>query len=358
VPAAETSPSPHLPPVIEEKLRRLTLILTPLGIVVLLVSIWQNSQTKHLATEAYFGLPILVVYFTAIWLLTRFRYLSGQRASLAFILPICLHLCLEQFEHAVAGSLYTYGDPGNFGWTFVMYLLLSLTLERKQARAVSVFFLLVQIGIYASGLRRFTPTAEVQISFTQHFAASLIAIGVLGLTSDIRQYMNQIQHMATTDSLTGLVNRRQMQLHLEESVAAGKSFVLLLMDIDHFKQVNDQHGHNTGDAVLRELSTHIQTCLTSGSLLGRWGGEEFLVLLPDTSPGAVEQLAEILLRHTRQQTFPQQLTLTLSIGGAQYESGERPEDVVHRADMALYQAKQAGRNRFHFHGKAALADAA
>lgn len=339
-------------------MRRLTLILTPLGIVVLLISIWQNSQTKHVATEAYFGLPLLVVYFTAIWLLTRFRYLSGQRASLAFILPICLHLCLEQFEHAVAGSLYTDGDPGNFGWTFVMYLLLSLTLERKQARVVSVIFLVVQIAIYVSGLRRFTPTAEVQISFTQHFAASLIAIGVLGLTSDIRQYMSQIELMATTDSLTGLVNRRQMQLHLEEAVSTGQSFVLLLMDIDHFKQVNDQHGHNVGDSVLREISKHIHTCLRPHDLLGRWGGEEFLVLLPHASHHDVQQLTELLLQHTRQQTFPQELTLTLSIGGAQYESGERPEDVVHRADMALYQAKQAGRNRFHFHGKIVLADAA
>ncbi|MBB6050042.1 diguanylate cyclase domain-containing protein [Armatimonas rosea] len=358
MPATEVSPSPHLPPVIEEKLRRLTLTLTPLGILVLVISIWQNSQTKHVATEAYFGLPLLLVYFTAIWLLTRFRFLSGQRATLAFTLPICLHLCLEELEHAWAGSLYTDGDPGNFGWTFVMYLLLSLTLERQRARWVSVAFLLVQIAIYLSGLRRFTPTAEVQISFTQHFAASLIAIGVLGLTSDIRQYMGQVQLMAATDSLTGLINRRQMQLHLEEAVATQRGFVLLLLDIDHFKQVNDQHGHNTGDDVLRELSKHLHTCLRPQDLLGRWGGEEFLVLVPDASLDEVHQFAEALLQHTRKRTFPKKLSLTLSIGGAQYVAGERPEDVVHRADMALYQAKQTGRNRFHFHEKAPLADAA
>jgi two-component system cell cycle response regulator len=149
-----------------------------------------------------------------------------------------------------------------------------------------------------------------------------------------------------------------MQLHLEEAMSRPSGFMLLLIDIDHFKQINDTHGHNTGDTVLRELSSHLSANLGNDALLGRWGGEEFLVLLPRASYAELEQLAEDLLERVRQQSFAHGFPLTLSIGGALSSNEARPEDVVHRADTALYQAKEAGRNRFRAHLPSELKQAA
>jgi diguanylate cyclase (GGDEF)-like protein len=348
----------ELPQIIEEKLRQVTLVLLPIGVVLMFLSWYQNTQVKNHSYTDHFGLPFLVVTFTLIWALALRRHLSGRQATVSFTLALCLFLSAEQLELALVGSLYQYGDPGSFGWMFVMYMLLFLSLDSHQARWVSFCFLALNATIYFSGLVRFRATPEVHTSYTNHCAASFIGVCILGLYSELKQQLGKAQTLAATDALTGLINRRQMQLHLEEVVAKERGFVLLLLDIDHFKQVNDQHGHNTGDTVLRELSKHIHHCLGTGNLLGRWGGEEFLVLLPDASHRDVLQLAETLLQHTRQQIFAKKLTLTLSIGGAQYISGERPEDVVHRADMALYRAKQTGRNRFHFHEKSSLTDAA
>nr|WP_309687085.1 GGDEF domain-containing protein [Armatimonas sp.] len=100
---------------------------------------------------------------------------------------------------------------------------------------------------------------------------------------------------------------------------------------------------------MKELSHHLSTCLRSGDLLGRWGGEEFLLLLPNTTLQEAQNLAHRLVSTVRERRFANNLPITLSIGGAACLPGERPEDVVHRADTALYQAKQAGRDCFRFH---------
>ena len=345
----EVSEPFSLPPLIEEKLRRLTLVLTPVGILTLLLSIWQNTQIKNATQVAHYGLPLLSVIFSIVWVLTLKNRISGRQATLAFTIPACLHIYLEQLEHSVTGLLYQYGDPGNFGWMFVKFLLLFLSLNSHRARWVSFAFLATHVAIYVSGLRKFHPTPEIELSFTQYFIASMIAICILGLNSDIRQHLGKVQTLADTDALTQLINRRQMQLCLERSVQSPHPFVLLLLDIDHFKLVNDQYGHNRGDAVLKELSHHLSTCLRSGDLLGRWGGEEFLLLLPNTSDVEAQKLALRLVSAVRERRFANNLPITLSIGGASYLPGERPEDVVHRADTALYQAKHAGRDCFCFH---------
>ncbi|HSI49925.1 MAG TPA: GGDEF domain-containing protein [Ideonella sp.] len=166
-----------------------------------------------------------------------------------------------------------------------------------------------------------------------------------------------LREMASLDPLTGLLNRRSLtelarhQLEkLNDASAPLNALSVLLGDVDHFKAVNDQHGHDVGDQVLRAISQALQSGMRQGDLLGRWGGEEFLVLLPGTELPAARMVAERLraLVQARSLRLPEVATLlpvSISFGLCQARAGEPLEQAIARADQALYRAKQAGRNR-------------
>lgn len=162
------------------------------------------------------------------------------------------------------------------------------------------------------------------------------------------------ERLASTDPLTGLWNRRFFRLACKKELARcvrdGQPFSLLVADIDHFKRINDRHGHLTGDAVLCAIAEAIQSDLRPFDLLGRWGGEEFVVLLPEcATPGALE-VAERLRKGVQAATHASpdetDIQVTLSLGVATCHGPEDVlDDIFRRADDALYQAKAAGRNR-------------
>lgn len=162
----------------------------------------------------------------------------------------------------------------------------------------------------------------------------------------------QLQEMATTDSLTGLLNRRAfMPLLRQEQVRAQRSeqpFSVILADLDKFKVVNDTWGHEAGDDVLRQAAARLKSALRQQDVLCRWGGEEFLILLPETdAPGALN-VAEKCRKQL--QGCPMDMsgtthTQTISLGVACFDGIESVELLVSRADEALYQAKENGRNR-------------
>lgn len=163
----------------------------------------------------------------------------------------------------------------------------------------------------------------------------------------------RLLELATTDSLTGLFNRRRFMELAEREFARGKRYqgarTMLMMDIDHFKRVNDTHGHDVGDEVLRELARISRTALRELDILGRLGGEEFGVLLPETEAGPAMDVAERLRRAIEQTPIPTgvgELRITVSIGAAtSKDDAETVETLLKRADVALYEAKQSGRNR-------------
>lgn len=161
--------------------------------------------------------------------------------------------------------------------------------------------------------------------------------------------------LALTDSLTGLYNRRYLEVHLENLMQrvlhGGRAFALLVIDIDHFKQVNDEYGHAVGDDVLREISNRLAHSVRNFDLVARMGGEEFVVVMPDASNEVMTAVAERLCQRIARQPFTVangtgQIDVTISIGCAA-ASGEddRPDVLLKRADEALYQAKRGGRNR-------------
>ena len=160
----------------------------------------------------------------------------------------------------------------------------------------------------------------------------------------------RLQELTVTDDLTGLHNRRAVDAALANRFAAAiryqRSFSVAMIDIDHFKPINDTYGHQTGDAVLRGVASHLQTATRATDLAGRVGGEEFCVLLPETGLFEAIQFGEKIRALIASEPI-EGLPVTVSVGIASMPHSlfESVEDLVFAADQALYRAKQRGRNR-------------
>lgn len=174
---------------------------------------------------------------------------------------------------------------------------------------------------------------------------------------ELRESVNHTMALAVTDELTGLYNRRYFDRHL--NVMLGKAqdqerdMALMILDMDHFKAVNDNHGHDVGDAVLREFAARLKRNIRGVDLACRFGGEEFVVLMPDTDPSQAEAIAERVRQAIAERPFEvgpgRPLSLTVSVGVSLNESlADTPESLIKRADVALYRAKREGRNRVIF----------
>lgn len=151
---------------------------------------------------------------------------------------------------------------------------------------------------------------------------------------------------AATDALTGLPNRRAGEAMIESALAAGKPLALLSIDVDHFKDVNDSHGHEAGDAVLCSLARTLAAHVRSSDTVCRWGGEEFLVVLTGPEADEAVRVAGRLRRAVRDESGGWLVPVTVSVGIAWARLGQgTAADVVRRADAAMYRAKRAGRDR-------------
>lgn len=168
----------------------------------------------------------------------------------------------------------------------------------------------------------------------------------------MRELNLALQHASSHDLLTELPNRRLLGETLKREAARaarhGTPLSVAIADVDHFKRINDCCGHDVGDEVLRELAAALRHALRESDFCGRWGGEEFLVLLPesglDQAQGVLERLCAVM-RGRRFAGLPAERSITLSIGVAQWDGKERPDAAITRADMALLEAKRNGRDR-------------
>ncbi len=186
------------------------------------------------------------------------------------------------------------------------------------------------------------------------------------LNAEMALANDKLRRMATTDELTGLLNRREAMNRLRQLRATvdryGHPFSCVMLDLDHFKRLNDTHGHAAGDRVLHEVGQLLQATVRSTDLACRIGGEEFLVLCPNSSAAGAAACAEHLRAAVAEHTFRHEdatLRVTISAGVGEYEPGlSDGEAVLKRADEALYWSKKAGRNRVSvWHPQAAAAGA-
>ncbi|MCU7923858.1 MAG: sensor domain-containing diguanylate cyclase [Candidatus Thiodiazotropha sp. (ex Dulcina madagascariensis)] len=181
----------------------------------------------------------------------------------------------------------------------------------------------------------------------------LVTGGVLLLAYlTIGGYQRRLEQMAATDKLTGTANRQAFEILFEQTVRSAKrkeaSLSVVMLDIDRFKQVNDTYGHLAGDLVLRTVANLIRRAIRESDTVCRWGGEEFLLLLPECDLDHARKLAERIRSAVEARSIAtglDRVTVTASLGVAQYGHDELPAELLSRADRALYEAKGQGRNR-------------
>ena len=175
------------------------------------------------------------------------------------------------------------------------------------------------------------------------------AVGIVRDATERVKTEERLKQLATTDTLTGICNRRHFDEALEHEInrAARHSspLSLILFDIDHFKRVNDTFGHQTGDQVLAQLAGAVGGSIRTTDLFARWGGEEFIVLMPGSDLNAAHLLAEKLRMTLENQPFPDVGQVTCSFGVAEYKPGDNADGLMKNLDLCLYLAKASGRNR-------------
>lgn len=266
--------------------------------------------------------PLLAVMLSLVAALT-----IGGSGTLSFVVPALLW-CALSYSLLVTASL-------------CLLVCLTLTVE-------------VAVGSF-----EFTPDFWLS-SLSLRVGITLLALGPLAVACNRiarKQTMAQLDHAINHDFLTGLLSRnaffQRARAALADLAPRGAPLALLVMDLDHFKQVNDRLGHPAGDDVLRQFSHVAASRLRGADILGRMGGEEFLVLLPDVSATQAQALAQQICDAVRAHPFttagqPAPLHATVSIGLVHCRRAPAPAEIdtlIHSADVMLYQAKQAGRDR-------------
>lgn len=182
-------------------------------------------------------------------------------------------------------------------------------------------------------------------------AVLMVAIGLTLLAKLVLEIMAAQRMESEIDILSGLLNRRGFDRQVERLFSGGQDgqHAVILCDLDHFKQINDTHGHQAGDTVIEAFGRRLRLCAPEGAVAGRLGGEEFALFLPDTGADAAVQLAQKLRLETMSlHDLPSSIAVTASFGVASVAPGSGLTEAFRQADQALYRAKNAGRNRVMF----------
>ncbi|ERN51829.1 GGDEF domain-containing protein [Alkalihalophilus marmarensis] len=271
------------------------------------------------------------------------RIFIWQIIAALSIAPILLNAYLDE----LTGQTYI------FIWSlFLIPIILMLVLypKWKLIIATTLFFTIVKYTI-----ETITGAINTQTDFVVSMMATLINWSIIFVVAYFRMENNklieQVKKLALIDPLTNLYNRRYFDLLLEKAIPhserVNKPLLLMILDVDHFKRVNDTYGHICGDEALKHLSQVIKENVRSSDAYVRFGGEEFAVIMQDTDIDEGKIVAERLCSEVAKSTFKYagtHIPLTISIGLTMYVGGDK-EDLINHADKALYQAKQNGRNQ-------------
>ncbi len=186
----------------------------------------------------------------------------------------------------------------------------------------------------------------VEVKFTEY--EDMLILTITDVTEKVLEEQ-RLKEMAERDPLTGIYNRRALNRFLEEFLHKfriyGEKFSVIMFDIDHFKRINDTFGHDVGDYVLKEVVNVTKRCIRKQDIFGRWGGEEFLIILPYTTLDVAVKVAERIRTSLEFHTFEKVGKVTASFGVTEVKVEDTIESLIRRADEALYRAKRKGRNR-------------
>ena len=315
-------------------------ILLSLAIIASMVS-WLIllRDSKINATDLYLLPVVAVIGLTGmVWLA-----LDSRRVGAVLAVWLCAVATYElldlQSSFVVVmktTNLLGYGTV----WFMVVTIAAFIALTPRRALLFSLLYntiaVLINLVAFSNGIR-----GDQLNGVLQFHAANLSALVVLWALSQLQTRYGQVERLSSIDSLTGLLNRRAFEVRMAKANGACS---LVMFDIDFFKRVNDTHGHAFGDVVLREVAAVLTNHAPSDASLARWGGEEFMLLLPNVTAIDARVVAGQLCDVVRE-SHPGGIEVTLSAGVAQCKSGETSTATLERADEALYRVKNTGRNR-------------
>ena len=314
--------------------------------------------------QAQWGLATMAIAF-AVGFSTRFLDIARDLPRTARGLEV---LRATLIALAIAAAVSPVATPRLGASMSVLLVLINFVLVGLGVHAAlrknryAGYFLLGWIPLTASTTTRALQAAGfVEIPYEASFLSILGALwealvltaGIADRALSFRRQRDVAQHLARHDGLTGVLNRRAAQERLDEAFGEsrrhGSSLAVFFLDIDHFKAINDTFGHAAGDAVLVAVSKRIVSQLRSSDVVGRWGGEEFVALLPGASPEIARAMGERIRRVIEAEPVNvegSRVPVTVSVGVAMLDARNKDSaDLVHLADEALYRAKEKGRNR-------------
>jgi len=219
------------------------------------------------------------------------------------------------------------------GFTFIFVSLLMSTVDK--------------IYIYPSAV------TDIMEDLFRLVGFGFVTVGIIKWIKYDEVVKHKLIELASIDDLTNIMNRRIYDIEFRREFANakryGRDLSLISIDLDHFKEVNDQHGHFFGDLVLKMFTTEVSSLLRAGDIFSRWGGDEFCILLPQTNVENAMKVAEkirAVVKNISVKTDKKQISFTVSLGVAGYRSeDEDASEILERADRALYEAKESGRDR-------------
>lgn len=318
----------HRPGAFEDFRVKTTLWIAVAGLLCLAPFGIDNMFNGKFALGLAATLVVMVLSLLA-WLSYKGHF---SNFSLILFPPVLAFLSLSILEQGVIGVMWSY--PGIFLYYFVF--------REKWAWIANCITIVVVVPLSASVLE----TAVALRAMVTLAVASIFSIMAVRV---ITAQQHRLETLAVTDPLTGLLNRSLLTPTLEQSIArsrrAGEPAALLTIDVDHFKIINDTFGHQAGDQALAGVGALLQARLRGTDIVFRTGGEEFVVVLPDTAAEPGHHVAQLLRSAVAGENLLDSQPITVSVGVAKLEKDDSVESWLGRADRNLYEAKRLGRNR-------------
>ncbi len=314
----------------------------------------ESLGTASPVLRGVFGLnvvfhPVMFVVLWKRWL--RLRIV--ERSFLLFAAGLCA-LCMALRLYAPAWGANIDILP-LYLWIPVIYVFAFTMGGHRSSLGISLAILTLFVAISLPYLVGRTEQGYVNATIQLHMVSAVLIAALYFFSSYQHRFQiaqltaGELARLANTDPLTGLANRRRLAEAIESErlrfARYGHAFSILLIDLDHFKAVNDRFGHGVGDRTLQALAARIVEVLRDVDTLGRWGGEEFVVILPETGFDEALQKAAALCEHVAATPLLADHAITISCGVTNAAAGDDADALLRRADEALYAAKRGGRNR-------------
>jgi diguanylate cyclase (GGDEF)-like protein len=337
----------------QEVKRKIYLFSLPLVIIATIGAWVVESFDQDIDVVNKISLPILLIWLTCFFTVVVLKKNILYMEIITFIFLTVFHAFRFYFviDDGLGAGINDL-DEYTF-WIPMYYIYIFLVFKRKKALYISltIFFLTLLMWIYelVTDMDSQAGSLDTIIQFYVSSLVYIISLFFLHHTVEIYLKSEAFHVMAYTDYLTKLPNRRMIEDWMEKEISKAKKFKtplsVIVLDIDYFKKINDTFGHDTGDIVLQELSNLIRGNIRDTDYLGRWGGEEFMIIATNQNKQQAKQLANRLRESIEQHQFTHGESVTSSFGVSELNDVDDSRAIMKRADQALYMAKNNGRNQ-------------